>query len=189
MPCEPPLTIFLPLFIRKLSNARRYISADRKGGLLGLAKISFDGRRGRIKSTVRAGTQKTQKSVNDVVREIKQGMKKPGGEDYRERSLAIHGLVCARCGREFSHADRHLLTVHHKDGDHHNNPPDGSNWENLCAYCHDDVHSREILGEYLDGTRGGRDDVVVYDDEKSDSGLGSLGAKLQDAMKNKRDKD
>jgi hypothetical protein len=30
-----------------------------------------------------------------------------------------------------------------------NNPPDGSNWENLCVYCHDDEHSRDLLGEYL----------------------------------------
>ncbi len=154
-----------------------------------MAKISFDGIAGRIKSTVRADTQKKLKPVDDVVREIKKGMEKPGGEDYRERSLAIHGLVCARCGREFDHTNRHLLTVHHKDGDHHNNPPDGSNWENLCAYCHDDVHSREILGEYLDGTQGGRDAVVVYDDEKSENSLGSLGAKLQEAIKNKGSKD
>jgi hypothetical protein len=41
------------------------------------------------------------------------------------------------------------LTVHHRDGNHHNNPPDGSNWENLCVHCHDDEHSRGVLGEYL----------------------------------------
>jgi hypothetical protein len=39
--------------------------------------------------------------------------------------------------------------VHHRDGNHQNNPPDGSNWENLCAYCHDDEHSRDLLAEYL----------------------------------------
>jgi 5-methylcytosine-specific restriction endonuclease McrA len=69
--------------------------------------------------------------------------------DYRERSLKIHGLICAKCGREFDHTNRHLLTVHHKDGNPKNNPSDGSNWENLCAYCHDDEHSRELLGKYL----------------------------------------
>ena len=36
-----------------------------------------------------------------------------------------------------------------KDGNHDNNPPDGSNWENLCVYCHEDVHSRGLLGDYL----------------------------------------
>ena len=151
-----------------------------------MAKVSFDGRTGRVRSSVRNDKPKEQKSVGDVVREIKQGMKKPEGEDYRERSLAIHGLVCARCGREFDHTNRYLLTVHHKDGNHHNNPPDGSNWETLCAYCHEDVHSREVLGEYFDGARGGRDDVVVYGDDNATSGLGSLGAKLQEAMKNKK---
>lgn len=149
-------------------------------------KISFDGRTGRVKSTVRKDGQKAQKSVDDVVREIKGGMKKPGGEDYRERSLAIHGLVCARCGREFDHANRHLLTVHHRDGDHHHNPPDGSNWENLCVYCHEDTHSREVLGEYFNGTSGGRDDVPVYQDEPAGGGFGSLGAKLQEALKKKK---
>lgn len=69
--------------------------------------------------------------------------------DYRERSLRIHGLVCAKCAREFDQKDRHLLTVHHKDGNHLNNPPDGSNWENLCVYCHDDEHARGLLGDYL----------------------------------------
>jgi cytochrome c553 len=39
--------------------------------------------------------------------------------------------------------------VHHKDGNHLNNPPDGSNWENLCVYCHEDEHTRELLGKYL----------------------------------------
>ncbi|MBW2596076.1 MAG: HNH nuclease family protein [Deltaproteobacteria bacterium] len=117
---------------------------------------------------------------------MKEGTKKPAGEDYRERSLAIHGLVCARCGREFDHTSRHILTVHHRDGNHHNNPPDGSNWENLCAYCHEDVHSREVLGEYFNGAPGGRDDAVVYSDDAATGGLGSLGAKLQEAMKKKK---
>jgi len=74
--------------------------------------------------------------------------------DYRERSLKIHGLICAKCGREFDEKTRHLLTVHHKDGNHLNNPPDGSNWENLCVYCHDDEHTRELLGKYLSEEKG-----------------------------------
>lgn len=64
---------------------------------------------------------------------------KPG---YREQSLRLHGLICAKCAREFAPKDSHLLTVHHKDGNYKNNPSDGSNWENLCSYCHDDEHSR-----------------------------------------------
>src|SRR4030065_2604784 len=73
----------------------------------------------------------------------------PKGTDYRERSLKIHGLICAKCGREFDEKTRNLLTVHHKDGNHLNNPPDGSNWENLCVYCHDDEHTSAIVGKYL----------------------------------------
>jgi hypothetical protein len=61
---------------------------------------------------------------------------------YREQSLRLHPWVCARCGREFTHANLHELTVHHKDHNHDNNPPDGSNWENLCLYCHDWEHQK-----------------------------------------------
>jgi hypothetical protein len=63
-------------------------------------------------------------------------------KDYREQSLKIHPWVCARCGREFTNRNLHELTVHHKDHNHNNNPPDGSNWENLCLYCHDNEHRR-----------------------------------------------
>jgi 5-methylcytosine-specific restriction endonuclease McrA len=72
-------------------------------------------------------------------------------EGYRERSLALHGWICAKCAREFDASNLHLLTVHHRDGNHDNNPPDGSNWENLCVHCHEDEHSREILADYLSG--------------------------------------
>jgi hypothetical protein len=72
---------------------------------------------------------------------------------YREQSLRLHGWICAKCAREFDAPNLHLLTVHHKDGNHHNNPPDGSNWENLCVDCHDDEHSRGLLGDYLTGRR------------------------------------
>ena len=111
-----------------------------------MARMTFGNKGGRVRATVtRNDRSKSTKTAEDVVREIKAGMEKPAGEDYRERSLAMHGLVCARCSREFDHSNRHLLTVHHKDGNHHNNPADGSNWENLCVYCHDNEH-----GRYLD---------------------------------------
>ena len=90
--------------------------------------------------------------VEEIVRELRAGVVKPA-LDYREQSLRIHGMICAKCGREFEPAQRHLLTVHHRDGNPHNNPPDGSNWENLCVYCHEDEHSRGRLGDYL---RGGK---------------------------------
>ncbi|MBF0108665.1 MAG: HNH nuclease family protein [Magnetococcales bacterium] len=63
---------------------------------------------------------------------------------YREQSLRIHPWVCARCGRAFDLGNITELTVHHKDHNHDNNPSDGSNWENLCIYCHDNEHSRQV---------------------------------------------
>lgn len=61
---------------------------------------------------------------------------------YRERALKIYPHLCGRCGREFSGARLRELTVHHRDHNHDNNPLDGSNWELLCLYCHDNEHSR-----------------------------------------------
>lgn len=66
------------------------------------------------------------------------------GNVYRERALKILPWLCAWCGREFSGKKLHELTVHHKDRNHNNNPPDGSNWELLCLYCHDSEHSRAL---------------------------------------------
>ncbi len=90
------------------------------------------------------------RSAAEIAEKIRSETARPG-PDYREQSLRIHGMLCAKCGREFGPADRHLLTVHHKDGNRNNNPPDGSNWENLCIYCHEDEHSRGLLGDYLSG--------------------------------------
>ncbi|MFQ5937696.1 MAG: YajD family HNH nuclease, partial [Acidiferrobacterales bacterium] len=56
---------------------------------------------------------------------------------YREQALKLFPWVCGRCGREFARENLHELTVHHRDHNHENNPPDGSNWELLCLYCHD----------------------------------------------------
>jgi len=69
--------------------------------------------------------------------------------DYRIKSLELHGWICAKCGREFNESNLHELTVHHKDSNYKNNPPDGNNWENLCIHCHEDEHSREILSDHI----------------------------------------
>ena len=63
---------------------------------------------------------------------------------YRERALKMYPWICGRCEREFTRANLHELTVHHRDHDHDNNPPDGSNWELLCVYCHDNEHQRQL---------------------------------------------
>jgi 5-methylcytosine-specific restriction endonuclease McrA len=70
---------------------------------------------------------------------------------YRERALRMFPHVCASCGREFSGKRLKELTVHHKDHNHDNNPPDGSNWELLCIYCHDHEHEKYKLKGYVDG--------------------------------------
>ncbi|HET7359104.1 MAG TPA: YajD family HNH nuclease [Rhodanobacteraceae bacterium] len=65
-------------------------------------------------------------------------------QGYRERALKMYPWVCGRCAREFTRANVQELTVHHRNHDHDFNPPDGSNWELLCVYCHDNEHSRYI---------------------------------------------
>lgn len=71
-------------------------------------------------------------------------------QGYREQALKLFAHICGRCGREFAGANLRMLTVHHRDGNHDNNPSDGSNWELLCLYCHDAEHTR-----YLDQTARG----------------------------------
>ena len=63
-------------------------------------------------------------------------------KSYRELALKMYPWVCGRCAREFTHANLQLLEVHHRDHNHDNNPPDGSNWELLCTYCHENEHQR-----------------------------------------------
>ena len=64
--------------------------------------------------------------------------------DYRSEALRILPHLCARCAREFAGRRLRELTVHHKDGNHDNNPPDGANWELLCVYCHENEHARIV---------------------------------------------
>jgi len=66
---------------------------------------------------------------------------------YRAQALKLYPKICARCGREFSGENLRELTVHHRDHNHDNNPPDGSNWELLCLYCHDDEHARYLTAD------------------------------------------
>ena len=74
---------------------------------------------------------------------------------YRERALKLFPPVCGRCGREFSGKRLRELTVHHRDHNHDNNPPDGSNWELLCLYCHDNEHTRDQVADaYAEQTHG-----------------------------------
>ena len=83
--------------------------------------------------------------------------------DYRARALKMYPWVCGRCGREFTRGNLSELTVHHRDHDHDNNPPDGSNWELLCVYCHDNEHARHV-----DHVRGaGYEPLAPTSDDKA----------------------
>ena len=75
---------------------------------------------------------------------------------YRERALKLYPWVCGRCAREFTRQNLRELTVHHRDHNHDNNPLDGSNWELLCIYCHDNEHSRHIDSGYGDISTGSK---------------------------------
>ncbi len=76
---------------------------------------------------------------------------------YRDRDLKLFPWICARCGREFSGKRLRELTVHHKDHNHQNNLPDGSNWELLCLYCHDNEHSKHGAADWYDEPTPGED--------------------------------
>lgn len=67
-------------------------------------------------------------------------------QGYRAKALKMYPWICGRCEREFDHSTLHELTVHHRNHDHDYNPDDGSNWELLCLYCHDNEHQRLIEG-------------------------------------------
>ena len=79
--------------------------------------------------------------LDRIVAEAKKAQQERA-RSYREQALKILPWICGRCAREFGRERLRELTVHHKDGNHHNNPPDGSNWELLCVYCHENEHAR-----------------------------------------------
>lgn len=83
-------------------------------------------------------------------------------QGYRERALKIYPWICGRCGREFTRANLRELTVHHRDHNHDNNPPDGSNWELLCLYCHDNEHQKELEAAAGRSIRTPRGDVTAH---------------------------
>jgi 5-methylcytosine-specific restriction endonuclease McrA len=93
---------------------------------------------------------KQEQSQNDIVAAARRN-RAARELEYRERALKLYPHLCARCGREFDGRKLRELTVHHKDHNHDNNPPDGGNWELLCLYCHDNEHQ-----EYLDEDTFGR---------------------------------
>ena len=83
-------------------------------------------------------------------------------QGYREQALKIYPWICSRCGREFTPANLRELTVHHRDHNHDNNPADGSNWELLCLYCHDNEHQRQAEAASSDTHASARRSIATY---------------------------
>jgi len=96
---------------------------------------------------------------------------------YRGKALKLFPWICGHCGRDFEGKRLKELTVHHKDHNHDNNPPDGSNWELLCIYCHDNEHSRDQVSDALD--------LDVPDISSESGGGGNPFAGLGDLLKGK----
>ena len=84
--------------------------------------------------------------ANEIIAEARRN-RQQREQGYRDRALKMFPWICARCGREFTGRKVRELTVHHKDHDHDHNPLDGSNWELLCLYCHENEHARHEVAE------------------------------------------
>jgi hypothetical protein len=112
--------------------------------------------------------------LDQVVAEARRD-KQEREKGYREQALKMYPWVCGRCTREFTLKNLHELTVHHKNHNHDYNPPDGSNWELLCLYCHDEEHSR-----YLNASAYGDASADKPKDSGSFKAFADLGALLRD---------
>lgn len=93
---------------------------------------------------------------------------------YRERALKMYPWVCGRCSREFDLKNVRELTVHHRDHNHDNNPADGSNWELLCLYCHDNEHQRYLSAEFTGKDAPGARQDAAQSTAKAFAGLADL---------------
>ena len=79
--------------------------------------------------------------LDQIVRDARRSAEQRA-QGYREQALKLFPWVCGRCARTFTRANLQLLEVHHKNSNHDDNPTDGSNWELLCTYCHENEHSK-----------------------------------------------
>jgi len=121
-----------------------------------------------IKKNKKSSSNNLDKIVQDARSNISERDK-----GYREQSLKIHPWVCGRCGKEFTRENLQMLTVHHMDHNHDNNPSDGSNWENLCIYCHDREHQK--LQDYQQyGELNGSSSVTLEETGPSNNPFANL---------------
>jgi hypothetical protein len=128
--------------LRECSGCRRIGPRDRRFGALVLPPTTPGAQNPLVPTNRNASDlERLDRIVADArrVREVRE-------QGYRSRALKLFPWICGRCAREFDHSTVHVLTVHHKDHNHDNNPPDGGNWELLCLYCHDNEHQR-FLGQ------------------------------------------
>jgi predicted HNH restriction endonuclease len=79
--------------------------------------------------------------LDQIVRDARRNADKRA-EGYRAQALKLYPWVCGGCARTFTNTNLQQLEVHHKNGNHDDNPSDGSNWELLCTYCHEHEHSK-----------------------------------------------
>lgn len=95
-------------------------------------------------------------------------------QGYREQALKLFPWVCGRCARSFDRKNLQLLEVHHKNNNHDDNPADGSNWELLCTYCHENEHAK--LRDFAGRSDGGKAETAATFNPFAD---------LKDRLKNK----
>lgn len=80
--------------------------------------------------------------LDQVVLEARRNAEKRE-QGYRAQALKLFPWVCGRCARSFDHGNLQLLEVHHqRTTTITTTPPDGSNWELLCTYCHENEHAK-----------------------------------------------
>ena len=128
-------------FSKGLSSGRRNVSADADKSLIRdtmLQKKPDSARLDRLVADARRNADQRE-------------------QGYRERALKIYPWICGRCARGFTRENLSQLTVHHRNHNHDDNPSDGSNWELLCLYCHDNEHSRYLEADQ----QGGRYQVAA----------------------------
>lgn len=125
-------------------------------------------------------TQPDDEPLDPIVAEFRRNKAREEGS-YRARALKLLPHLCAHCGREFEGRRLRELTVHHKDVDPTNNPPDGSNWELLCLYCHDHEH-----GHNADAAAAAMTGDAPAAERKT-TGLQQPFAGLADLLKKKKD--
>ena len=100
--------------------------------------------------------------LNQVVADARRASEERD-KGYRGQALKMYPHICGRCTREFTRVNLHELTVHHRDHDHDNNPDDGSNWELLCMYCHDNEHQRQLEAQQGNTSTGsGKSNISTH---------------------------